>query len=132
MERSKDFLVEKPPEKPKAVWEYEGDELRADISVFSGEQLAAVQNFLDKKALSGEERKTLMDAKRAWWYDKYGFAYDDEPARAETLMRKYAPSEELAHARALQEELFAACKERDEEKIMALRKSLRGAISRPA
>ncbi|MDP3770255.1 MAG: hypothetical protein Q8R40_04960 [bacterium] len=121
MERSKDFLVEKTLEKPKAVWEYEADELRADISVFTGEELFAVQNFLDKKALSSEERKTLMDAKRTWWYDKYGFDYNDEPARTETLMRKYAPPKELADARALQEKLFAACKEHDEKKILELR-----------
>lgn len=121
MERSKEFLVEKALEKLKAVWEYETEELHSDISVFVGEERIAVQSFLDKKVLSVEERKTLMDAKRKWWYDKYGFDYDDEPARAETFMRKYAPSEERAAARALQEKLFAACKEHNEERIMELR-----------
>lgn len=117
MTRSNEFLVVNKPEKAKAFWEYEMEELRSDISVFSEEEVSAVRKFIGKLVLSPEEQKTFKEAVSRWWYDKYGFDYDDKPARVEMLMKKYAPPEDIADACAIQEELFDAYKKNDGQKI---------------
>lgn len=117
IEKTKEFVVE-PPKSPR---EYERAELQSDISVFSEDARPLVEKHLRGEKLQEEEGERFSDARNRWWYTKYGFSYRNKVIRTEVLRRKYVSSE-VVEANLLQEELFYALEEQDQEKIAELKK----------
>ncbi len=106
----------------KSARRYERDEILADISAWPKEVQPLVKKHFAGKNLTPEEDQSFNAARRDWWHEKYGFSYDDKPARAETLRRKYAPSAEVVAAKKMQDEMFEAFKAGDSKRTDELQR----------
>lgn len=97
------------------------EELRGDLEAFGAQERPFVERWLEGEELDSGAWARFAYARSRWWQEKYGFPYKLRAEREEVLRRKYAPPEETARARALQEEFFAAMESGDDERIAELK-----------
>jgi hypothetical protein len=102
------FLRPEAAERPKEAIEYEMTEMWSDLPTFADEERPVVLRYLERESLEPREAEILRAARARWFEEKYGIPYRDKSARRKVIMRKYAPPEELAAARALQKRMFEA------------------------
>lgn len=121
MEKEKTFVTN-PIEKPKSSRIYERQELESDISVFPEKSRSIIRKYLEGQNLMPGEQSIFDKELAKWWQDKYGFPYGNNIARNETLLRKYAPPQERIEENRLQEALFQALKDNNDEEIEKIKK----------
>lgn len=121
MDRERPFLTETPRERQfsqkNQIRQYEHQELEGDMSAFPEDVQPMLEKMLRGEKLEPEEQSAISVARQEWWYEKYGFNYNDKAVREEVILRKYAPSAELSQAQEMQHELFAAFRSGDQSQI---------------
>ena len=88
--------------------EYERAEIEADITAFAEKEQPVIMKYIRGESLAPDEAETMRTARARWFEEKYGVPYHNKAMRQEVLLRKYAPSEELARAHDLEKKMFEA------------------------
>lgn len=97
-------------------------ELRQDFEhYFSEEGKVIARRKFAGEQISGDEASLFDREKRAWWFSKYSFPYEQREERIELLTRKYMVSEDLVRRRDLQRALFTAVRENNKTRLKELR-----------
>lgn len=117
----KEPIIVRVPEKPKSVKFYLNKEISDDINIFPQKICHLIERVNNGELLDSSEQSLLQRALNKWWFDKYGFSFNNIPARNEVLQRKYDP-QKSKEAHALQWDLLQAINQSDQEKIEDLKK----------
>lgn len=121
MESEKNFIVSRQEKKEQAespkmlVQKYIYDELRQDLDVFTDHERKTVLDSIDETNESKKGQSEFDLLINRWWFNKYGFPYENKTFRSEVIMHKYAEPEMLVEQRKLQEKLLETVRGGDVE-----------------